>query len=227
MAKYTKAKIFNITLKNLGVSVGVQSETPTDRNTAVLEEYYDTAREKTLCDHDWGFASVLRELTPSISKIRHPKYAYIYDYPNDCIFLREVFLKNKIFEEEEEKTEKISFFNMSSVHYPNKCDEYTKKQQYEVSSDEDGNKVIFTNASPAVARYTRLVDNETFYTPDFVMALSWYLAFLCSSAITGARTKSSDCLQVYAQMLREAKTADANEMFKEDEYECEWIEARG
>ena len=48
MATYTKAKIFNMALKNLGVSVGVQGTEQNDRNSVVLNEFYDTAKEKTL-----------------------------------------------------------------------------------------------------------------------------------------------------------------------------------
>ena len=58
------------------------------------------------------------------------------------------------------------------------------------------------------------------------MALSWYLAFLAASSVTGARAKISDCIQIYKQMLREGMKADANEGFKEDDFECDWIKAR-
>ena len=104
--------------------------------------------------------------------------------------------------------------------------ETPEKVHFDVASDTQGRRIIYTSVSPAIIRYTRLVGEEAYYTPEFAMALSWYLAFLAASSVTGARTKTSDCLQVYSQMLREATTKDANEGFRENEEECDWIEAR-
>lgn len=194
---YTKAKIFNMALKNLGVSVGVQSTDQTDRNTSVLNEFYETAKEKTLADHDWGFASAYRALTPTGGTCPNPKYSYEYDYPNNCTKIREIV--------SQDPTEVIDF---------------------EPASNESGQRVLYTNQAEATIRYTRLVQEESYFTPEFAMALSWYLAFLSAKAITGARTNTSDCLQIYNQMLLEGKTSDANEGQYTKEDTCDWIEAR-
>ena len=45
---YTKAKIFNIVLKNLRVSVSIQSANQNDKNTIILNEFYDCAKEQVL-----------------------------------------------------------------------------------------------------------------------------------------------------------------------------------
>ena len=37
---YTKAKLFNIALKNLRVSVSIQNANQNDKNTIILNEYY-------------------------------------------------------------------------------------------------------------------------------------------------------------------------------------------
>ena len=187
-------------LKNLGVTVGVQSITQTDRNTAVLGEFYDTAKEKTLTDHDWGFASAYRFLTPTGGICPNPKFSYEYDYPNNCVMIREIVTGD--------------------------TEENDKRIEFEVASNENGHRVVYTNQEAATVRYTRLVQEETFFTPEFAMALSWYLAFLAAKSITGARTNTSDCLQIYKQMLLEGKTTDANEGYKDEEDRCEWIDAR-
>lgn len=197
MATYTKAKIFNMALKNLGISVGIQSTNQNDRNSVVLNEYYDTAKEKTLTDYDWSFASAYRELTPTGGTSLNPKFTMEYDYPNDCLCVREIVTADE-----------------------------TAKIEFEPASNSVGRRVIYTNESPAIIRYTRLVSEEAYYTPEFAMALSWYLAFLAASSITGARTKTSDCLQLYKSMIAEGRTADANEGFKETDDTCSWIEAR-
>lgn len=184
-------------LKNLGVSVGVQNTNQSDRNSVVLNEFYDTAKEKSLTDYDWGFANAYRELTPTGGTCPNPKFAYEYDYPNDCCAIREIATADE-----------------------------TQKIEFEIASNLGGRRVIYTNESPATIRYTRLVAEEAYYTPEFAMAFSWYLAFLAAKSITGARTNTSDCLQIYKTMLAEGKTSDANEGYKKNDDSCDWIDAR-
>ena len=87
---YTKAKIFNIVLKNLRVSTGIQNVNQGDKNSVVLNEFYDSAKEQVLKDFDWNFASAYRELTLTGNIPQNPKFLYEYDYPNDCVFAREL-----------------------------------------------------------------------------------------------------------------------------------------
>lgn len=191
---YTKAKIFNIALKNLGVTIGVQSTEQTDRNTSILNEFYEIAKEKVLSDYDWGFASSYRELSLTLNESLNPKFLFEYDYPNDCVALREVVgLRGE---------ERIEF---------------------EVGLD-GLQKVIYTNRENAKIRYTKLISDEGNYTPEFALALSWYLAFLSAKSITGARLNTSDCYKIYVQMINEAKVRDANEGYIKGEDECNWFE---
>ncbi len=194
---YTKAKIFNIVLKNLRVSVGVQNASQTDKNTVVLNEYYESALEQVLKDFDWNFANSYRELSFTGNIPNNPHFLYEYDYPNDCVFVREI------------------------VPY---ADE--KIVEFEVAANNLGQKVINTNITPAIIRYTKLVNNEIFFTSDFVMALCWYLAFLCAPAITGNRSIQTDCLNIYASMLAKAKTINASEGYIRTEEHCNWIDER-
>ena len=193
---YTKTKIYNMALKNLGVTVGIQSASQTDRNTIVLNEFYDTAREKTLTDFDWNFASTYRTLSLTGNTSINPRYALEYDYPNNCAAIREIVSLNG------------------------------ERAEFEVASNSDNQKIIYTNQNDAIIRFTRLVNEETYFTPEFAMALSWYLAFLSAKAITGARINSSDCLNLYRQMLNEAKATDANEGYIKEDFECDWLDAR-
>lgn len=222
MADYTKNKIFNMALKNLGVSTSVQNATSNDRNIVVLEEFYDTALSKILSDHDWSFASCFRELTPSADECIHPKYLYQYDYPNNCIKLRQIFLYDK---SEINKNNSSSFYNMRNLHPVNYCDEF-EQELFEIASNDLGRKIIYSNINPAIARFTRYVKNEALFPAEFAIAFSWCLAFFASQGITNTRVKTSDCLQLYKQMLIEAKTVDSNEQFKKEEFVCDWIEAR-
>ena len=194
---YTKAKIFNITLKNLRISVGIQNENQTDKNTVVLNEFYDSALEQVLKDFDWNFANSYRELALTGDIPLNPKFLYEYDYPNDCVFAREI----------------IPYADSDIV-------------EFEIATNRNGQKVINSNITPAVLRYTKLVDNETFYTSEFVMALCWYLSFLAAPAITGNRNIQSDCLAVYTSMLAKAKALNASEGYIKVNDKCNWLDER-
>ena len=187
---YTKAKIFNLALKNLRISQTLQSTMQTDRNTIILNEYYESARDEVLKDYDWNFANAYRELTPTGNISQNPYFLYEYDYPNDCLFAREII-------------------NSSDV----------KIIEFEVSTTENMQKVINTNYSPAVLRYTKVMTNESFFPVEFAMALSWYLAFLSAPSISANRNLQSDCLNVYSSVLKRAKMLNAQEGYLETKEE--------
>ncbi len=195
---YTKAKIFNVTLKNLRVSVGIQNTNQIDKNTVVLNEFYESAKDQVLKDYDWNFANSYRELALTGNIPQNPKFLYEYDYPNDCLFAREI------------------------IPYSDSADIV----EFEVAANNNGQKVINTNQTPVVLRYTKCIDNETFFSTEFVMALCWYLAFLAAPSITGNRNIQNDCLTVYSRMIAKAKSINASEGFVKTPDNCSWFDVR-
>lgn len=194
---YTKAKIFNLSLKNLRISQSLQSAQQTDRNTVILNEYYESARDEVLKDFDWNFANAYRELTPTGNTSQNPHFIYEYDYPNDCLLAREV----------------INGYSDGIT-------------EFEVAAAQNFQKVINTNVSPAILRYTKVVTNENFFPVEFAMALSWYLAFLAAPSISANRALQNDCLNVYSAVLRRAKTLNAQEGFLETKEDNHWMDLR-
>ena len=130
----------------------------------------------------------------TLSESLNPRFLYEYDYPNNCAAIREIVSEN-----------------------PN------ERIEFEISSNESSQRVILTNKENAYVRYTKLIEEESYLTPEFAMALSWYLAFLSAKAITGARVNTSDCYKIYVQMINEAKVRDANEGYIKRDDECEWF----
>jgi len=181
---YTKAKIFNLALKNLRISQTLQSTEQSDRNTTILNEYYESARDEVLKDFDWNFANAYRELTPTGNVCQNPYFLYEYDYPNDCLFAREL------------------------INGTGK-----EANEFEVAVTQTMQRVINTNCTPAVLRYTKIVTNESFFPVEFAMALSWYLAFLSAPSVSANRSLQSDCLNVYSSILKRAKVLNAQEGF--------------
>ena len=75
-------------------------------------------------------------------------------------------------------------------------------------------------------RYTKSVDNETFFSTEFVMALSWYLSFLAAPAVTGNRAIQSDCMNVYTHIIAKSKAMNASEGYIQNDNGCSWLDAR-
>ena len=179
---FSKAQIYNITLNILGVSTPLENANNNDNRTILLNNYYELARDYVLKDFDWNFASVFKKLSVCLDTVEESKYTYCYDYPNDCVCAREIFNK----------------------------DDYTIKE-YSINALSDGAKVILTDTPEAILRYTKRIDKEVYYTSEFSMALSYYLASLTSSVITGSIQKGELAYEKYKQIIKHARLINASE----------------
>ncbi len=177
----SKAQIFNVVLNILGVSNPLENSNSLDNRAILLNNYYTLARDCVLKDFDWNFASSMRKLSLSTTSQNLFGFSYCYDYPNDCICARDVFENN--------------------------C---YKLEKFKVASCEE-DKVILTNVKNAVLRYTKRVEKEVYFSPEFTIALSYYLASLTSSVITGSIQKGELAYEKYTKLLRHAKYLNAQE----------------
>ena len=179
---FSKAQIYNITLNILGVSTPLENANNNDNRTILLNNYYELARDYVLKDFDWNFASVFKKLSVCLDTVEESKYTYCYDDPNDCVGARGIFNK----------------------------DDYTIKE-YSINALSDGAKVILTDTPEAILRYTKRIDKEVYYTSEFSMALSYYLASLTSSVITGSLQKGELAYEKYKQIIKHARLINASE----------------
>ncbi len=196
---FTKEMIFNITLNNLGVSAIVQNTVEVTPRITVLNNNYNLALEQVMKDFNWNFLHRIKELTLVSEKSPNPKFLYAFDYPNDCISARYVL---------------------------DKAGEYKK---FDISTDSKGNKIILCNINPALLEYTRKLSAqipETFFTSEFVNALCFYLAYLCSDSITGRDNKKQSLFQSYQLAILKAKQMNASESSKYDEDDRTYIDYR-
>ena len=200
MANYTKEQIYNLTLNHLGVSATVQNVNELTPRITALNNNYQLALEQVSKDFDWNFLSAIKQLVPTVEKSPHPKYHYSYDYPNDCIAARAVL----------EPAE-------------------GKHREFNVYTNERGHKVILCNTENAILSYTRLLNNkipESFFSSEFVSALSFYLAFLTADVITGNEKLKQLNYQTYITTLNNAKAMNANESLWEDEDDKTYVDSR-
>ena len=197
---YTKEKIFNIVLNNLGITAVVQNTVEVNPINTVLNNFYEMALEQIMKASDWNFLKHIQTLTPSINSSPNPKYRYCYDYPNDCIAARYL----------------IDDFG-GNYH------------KFEVLTEEKGNKIIVCNIPKAKLQYTRrLTDNlpEAYFTSEFVVALSFYLAYLSAIPLTNNGQIQQVMFQSYQHYLANAKAMSANESEHKDEDDRDYTDYR-
>ncbi len=196
-----KAQIFNIALNTIGVSVPIEKANSEDNRFVLLNNYYELARDYVLKDFDWNFASTFKTLSLSDIEINSAlpyEYRYCYTYPNNCISAKNVFSKGS----------------------------YILEKFY-IHSLENYQKVILTNADNAILRYTRRITKENYFSPEFSMALAFYLASLTANAIVGSVQKGEAAFQKYRLLLKRAEMLNAQEgadyIYRDDTY----INSRG
>ncbi len=193
----SKAQIFNIALNILGVSTPLENPNSVDNRAILLNNYYELARDYVLKDFDWNFASAFKELSLCEEQLEMSGFRFTFNYPNDCLFARELFLKDNY------SCEKFSIATLSN-----------------------GNSVILTDVEVPILRYTRRVEKEVFFTSEFAMALAHYLASLTANVIAGSVQKGENAWQKYIKILKHARVINAYES-KEANYDVdEFLNAR-
>jgi hypothetical protein len=195
---YSKVSIFNMALNHLSITAPISTDSfDKDSRAIILNNFYETARDEVLKAFDWGFANAYKDLTLSTEISPNPKFPYVYDCPNDCIAARAI---------------------IDTIHGDEK--------QFEVYVNSLGEKSFLANVECARLRYTRRVEKEIFFEPEFAITLSYYLAALTCETITGQQKKADSCMQKYEWKLRKAKQLNAQEGAAEDEDNSQYYDVR-
>ena len=101
-----------------------------------------------------------------------------------------------------------------------------KEKHFETATASNGEKIILTNSNPCLLRYTRRIENETFFSAAFVNALGFYLAYLSAQTIVGSANKKNMNLQDYGMAIRNAIVTDARKNVVHDQDDSDYTDAR-
>ena len=195
---YSKVSIFNMALNHLSITAPISTNSMnTDSKAIILNNFYETARDEVLKAFDWGFANAYKDLTLSTEKSPNPKFPYVYDCPNDCIAARAI---------------------IDSVQGDEK--------KFQIITNSNGEKSFLAEIEYAKLRYTRRVEKEVLFEPEFAITLSYYLAALAGETITGQQKKADSCMQKYEWKLNKAKQLNAQEGAAEDEDNSQYYDVR-
>lgn len=183
----SKTEICNIALTHLGQTKRMSNvDTEQSQEAALFRVLYETARDIVLKEYEWPFATKIEALA-LIEAEPNSEWAFSYRYPSSCIkFMR--------------------------VLSGTRADTNSSRIPYKISHDEAG-KIIYCDYENAEGEYIEGITDTSFFSPDFVMALSFYLASLAAPSLTGGDPfKLGDkAASMYKMHLSKAISSSFNE----------------
>lgn len=183
----SKTDICNIALSHLGISKEIANlDSEQSKEAAACRRFYEVTIESTLKDYSWPFASKIATLN-LIEENPNDEWAYSYRYPTDCLFFRRILSGNR-------------------------NDTELTKVPYAVTKDNSG-YVVFTDRAEADAEYTVKITDESFFSSDFIIAVSYRLASYIAPRVTAGDPfkLGQQALQKYMIELNKAVANAFNE----------------
>lgn len=196
-------EICNFALSHLGVGKSISNlETERSEEANVCRLFFETARDATLRDFAWPFATKIDTLA-LIEEDPNYDYGFSYQVPSDSLKIHRILSGNR------------NDTRQSRIHY-------------RIAFGSSGS-IVLTDAEDAVIEYTSRVTDVSRFTPDFTLALSFRLAAYIASRVTGGDPfKNGDkALRAYEMELNKAKLSAINEEQDEEVPESEFIRDRG
>ncbi|HSW00023.1 MAG TPA: hypothetical protein VLI39_07615 [Sedimentisphaerales bacterium] len=206
----------NLALSHLG-AYAIQALSDAVKEAKECNRLYPFARDASLRDFDWNFASARKVLAESAETVTG--WAYVYAYPSDCIAARQIIdvTDGSVYAEWEEGG------NVSvRVSGPQ------GKLPFDVvlNSTKSG-RLICTNIEAAELRYTAQVTDPNLFDALFTDALSWRLASELAQPLRGDLRLAQSLFQMYLAKLARARSENANEMHMDPQDTSSFVEARG
>lgn len=155
----SSTEISNLAISHIGIGKEIQNlATEQSQEATACRRYYEVARKACLRDFDWPFASKIATLA-LIAENPNTEWRYSYRYPSDAIRIRRI---------------------LSGV----RNDTRQSRVPYKISNDSLG-KILFCDEPTASLEYTSDISDPSFYPEDFIIALSFRLAFYITPRLSG------------------------------------------
>lgn len=191
--------IYNMALANIGQSETVASLSERSKAQITCSQFWENARDATLADFPWPFATKFQLLAPIASPPRN--WAYQYQYPVDCL--------------------RAMYLTVEGMRRPS--EEY--QPVFEVAYG-DGGRIILTDQPLAELAYVARINEVGRFDPLFVTALAWRLAYMIAMPMTATRTMVETAGAMYKDAVQTAWAHALNESKQDYIVESEFIRAR-
>lgn len=199
----SKVDIWNMAISHLAESVEVQSETENTAAARACRRFYDVCRRETLRGADWPFAKAYVPLANITLTIPQTEYLYAYRYPVDALRVRRI------------------------LNGLSRIENMQTRVMYKIGQDASG-KILFCDVQPYAnatdatqsvpwLEYTVDITDTTKFDDDFVIGLSYLLAFRIGPRICGDKSKLiADAFTMWQKYMRQAQINAINEQAPDD-----------
>lgn len=199
----SQVEVYNLALSHIQSKSFVQSLTEDSIERKTCDVHFQNSMDVVLEDHDWGFASkyeTLAVLKESTDTVPPPlPWLFEYQYPANCLKVREI--------QRSTDSEKEIAFAIGL-------------------NDNNTGRVIHTDKSTAVARFTRRITNPNIFSPKAIVAVSFKLATRIEPSLVGDLKIKNDLEKHYLNSIASAQSSNFNEGVNRDEAEPELIASR-
>lgn len=198
----SSTEICNLALSHLGVGKEIANlETEQSQEASACRRYYETARDNTLRDFNWPFATRYAALG-LVEEDPNEEWDFSYRYPSDCLKLRRILSGTR-------------------------NDSRQSRVPYQIAQDNTG-KLIFTDKDDAEVVYTYRETDPDKFTSDFIMALSFRLANYIAPRLTNGDPfgLGKRALDMYSYEISVAAANSYNEQQDEEPVDSELIRSR-
>lgn len=162
--------------------------------------HYEHVRRQLLSCQRWVFAERTVKLALLNSQV--PGWDYVYAYPQQCLFIRQIYDEDGA---------------------AGKDDEY---HEYTVVTINDSTKAICTNIENAWADYTVDIENANIFSPDFTEALARGLSSALAMALMGSATVQQTQYQLMQAAVNRARLQSEQENHHQPEFPDAYFRAR-
>ena len=194
--------IANQALGHLGIGkeIGIL-DTEKSAEARAVRRFFDDARDRTLRDVSWPFATRF-ELLALIEKDPTDEWNFSYRYPTTAWFFRRILSGNR-------------------------NDNRDSLVAHKIVSDNKG-KLIFTDKEDACAEFTVKITDPEKFDPDFKLALSWLIAHYIAPTLTAGDpfNQAQRAQSNYFVEITRAAASAANEEQPDQDPQSEFIRAR-
>ncbi len=200
----SQAAICNMALGHLGVTREITNlTTDTGEEARVCRLYYNRALEYTLRKAPWPFA--IRVVAPSlVDEDPTIEWAFSYRYPTNAVLIRRI---------------------PTGTRNPS----LSGRVEFDIIGDDSGRLILCdVEEADMEIEYVKNVTDPSIYSPDFILAFSYLLAFYIAPKLSrgdrdglGARA-----FQMWGMLVGEAQATFANEKQLPPPRDSDIIEAR-
>jgi hypothetical protein len=217
----SEVEICNLALAHLGDSATVASIDPPEGSAQAehCARWYPIARDSLLEMQEWNFATTRAQLAELVNPF--PQWQHAYAPPSDCLKVLAILPADAT-------GDIVQFYAPDGFCLDSPAGIVTMHTPREFTTETDaatGNKIVLTNQSNALVRYTRSITDTSKFSPLFRDALGWYLAGYLAGPVLKGETGIAVAKAMKAEalaMLSAAAVASANQQREHQHHAYPW-----